>query len=81
VVFLTGAFASSWILGFLAPGAPAGLGIREAILSAWLSGALPPAQVVMLVVALRIATSVGDLLNFMLGSAWLRHAHRIGNTA
>lgn len=81
VAFLIGAFASSWILGFVAPGAPAGLGIREAILSAWLSGALPPAQVVLLVVALRIATSVGDLLNFILGSAWLRHTRRIGSKA
>lgn len=68
IFFLTGAFASSWILGFVAPGAPAGLGIREAILSAWLSGTLPAAQVVLLVVALRIATTSGDLINFALGS-------------
>lgn len=67
-VFLTGAFAASWILGFIAPGAPAGLGIREAILSAWLSGSLPPAQIVLLVIALRIATTVGDLFNFVWGS-------------
>jgi hypothetical protein len=70
-VFLTGAFASSWILGFVAPGAPAGLGVREALLSAWLSGSLPAAQVVLLVVSLRIATSLGDLLNFALGSAFM----------
>ncbi len=67
-VFLTGAFASSWILGFIAPGAPAGLGIREAILSTWLSGSLPPAQIVLLVIALRIATTLGDLFNFIWGS-------------
>lgn len=68
VAFLIGAFAGSWILGFVAPGAPAGLGIREAILSAWLSGSLPPAQIVLLVVALRIATTLGDLLNLVSGS-------------
>lgn len=77
LVFLTGAFASSWILGFVAPGAPAGLGIREAILSAWLSGSLPPAQVVLLVVALRIATSLGDLLNFAGGSVALKCRERV----
>jgi hypothetical protein len=66
------AFASSWILGFIAPGAPAGLGIREALLSAWLSGTMPAAQVVLLVVALRIATSLGDLLNFAVGSAVMK---------
>jgi hypothetical protein len=75
-VFLTGAFASSWILGFIAPGAPAGLGIREAILSAWLIGSLPPAQIVLLVVALRIATTLGDLFNFAWGSV---AAGRISN--
>ncbi len=68
VIFLVGAFAGSWILGFAAPGAPAGLGIREAILSAWLSGSMPPAQIVLLVVALRIATTLGDLLNLVYGS-------------
>lgn len=67
-VFFIGAFASSWILGFVAPGAPAGLGIREAMLSAWLSAVLPPVEVVLLVVALRIATTLGDLVNFIWGS-------------
>jgi glycosyltransferase 2 family protein len=68
VLFFVGAFASSWILGFIAPGAPAGLGIREAMLSAWLSGVLAPVDVVLLVVTLRIATTLGDLLNFAWGS-------------
>lgn len=76
LMFLTGAFAGSWILGFVAPGAPAGLGIREAFLSAWLSGVMPPANVVLLIVALRVATTLGDLLNFLLGSIGLRRALR-----
>lgn len=70
-VFFIGAFAGSWILGFIAPGAPAGLGVREAILSAWLGTALPPAEVVLLVVSLRIATTAGDLINFTWGSLFL----------
>ena len=81
LIFLTGAFASSWILGFLAPGAPAGLGIREAILSAWLGGALPAAQIVLLIVALRIATTAGDLINFGLGSALMRRQRRMEQTS
>ncbi|MEW5833881.1 MAG: hypothetical protein AB1832_02350 [Pseudomonadota bacterium] len=71
ILFFVGAFASSWILGFVAPGAPAGLGIREAVLSAWLSGVLAPANVVLLVVMLRIATTLGDLLNFAWGSLFV----------
>ena len=71
VLFFVGAFASSWILGFVAPGAPAGLGIREALLSAWLSGVMAPVDVVLVVVMLRIATTLGDLLNFALGSVFM----------
>lgn len=71
VLFFVGAFASSWILGFIAPGAPAGLGIREAMLSAWLSGVMDPVDVVLLVVTLRIATTLGDLLNFAWGSVFM----------
>ncbi|MDA3913411.1 hypothetical protein [Oleiagrimonas sp.] len=75
VIFLTGAFAGSWILGFVAPGAPAGLGIREVLLSAWLSGSLPATQIVLVVVALRIATTVGDALNFGIGSGLIARFH------
>lgn len=72
LAYMTGAFASSWVLGFLAPGAPAGLGVREVILSAWLSAVMPADRVVVMVVALRIATTAGDLLNFLAGSLALR---------
>ena len=70
-VFFIGAFASSWILGFVTPGAPAGLGIREVMLTAWLSDVLPPAEGVLVVVALRIATTSGDLINFIWGGAMM----------
>lgn len=76
LVLLTGAFAGSWILGFLAPGAPAGLGVREAVLSFWLGSAFPASVSVSLIILLRIATTAGDLLNFLWGSlalARLRH--------
>lgn len=72
IAYLTGAFASSWVLGFITPGAPAGLGVREVILSAWLAAAMPPPQVIAIVVSLRIATTTGDLLNFAAGSLALR---------
>ena len=67
-LFFVGAFAASWIVGFLAPGAPAGLGVREAVLSLWLGTIMPPAQAVLLVIALRVATTAGDLLNFVAGA-------------
>lgn len=68
ILFLTGAFASTWILGFLAPGSPAGLGVREGVLSAWLGALMPASQAIILILMLRIATTVGDLTNFAWGS-------------
>ncbi|UGB37565.1 lysylphosphatidylglycerol synthase domain-containing protein [Frateuria soli] len=77
VIFLTGAFASSWILGFVTPGAPAGLGIRETVLAALLAGSLPPTQAVALIVALRVATTIGDLAVFIAGSLAMRQLHNL----
>lgn len=67
-ILFIGAFASSWILGFLAPGAPAGLGVREAVLAMWLGGSLGPAVTAAAIVVLRLATTLGDLLSFLWGS-------------
>lgn len=68
---MIGAFASSWILGFLAPGAPAGLGVREAVLTAWMQGSMDPVPCITLVIVLRIATTLGDLANFIIGGVLL----------
>lgn len=73
LVLLTGAFAASWVLGFLAPGAPAGLGVREAALALWLEGTLGASSSVMLIVVLRLATTAGDLLNFAWGALVLKN--------
>jgi uncharacterized membrane protein YbhN (UPF0104 family) len=65
----TAAFALSWTLGFLAPGAPAGLGVREGIMLALLSGPAPQDTVVVYVLLSRLATMTGDAACFAIG--WL----------
>lgn len=75
-LFFIGAFATSWIAGLVSPGAPAGLGVREAVLSAWLSTVVMPAHAVVLVLALRIATTAGDLSNFIIGGVLLTRLRR-----
>jgi len=67
-LFFVGAFATSWIAGLVVPGAPAGLGVREVVLAAWLADALPPDTAVLLVLAMRVATTIGDAINFGWGS-------------
>src|SRR3546814_17740723 len=54
-IFFIGVFTTSWIAGFVVPGAPAGLGVREVVLTAWLAGPLPPATAVLMGLACRIA--------------------------
>lgn len=61
-----GAFALSWIVGFVVPGAPAGLGVREGIMAALLTPPLAGARALEIIVAFRVATTLGDLL----GLAW-----------
>jgi uncharacterized membrane protein YbhN (UPF0104 family) len=68
---ITAAFALSWLIGFLAPGAPAGLGVREGIMVVLLSGAADNAQVLIFVLLARVVTMLGDICNFLIGSAWL----------
>ena len=66
----TAAFALSWILGFLAPGTPAGLGAREGIMTLVLQGHGSSHQIVQLVLLSRVASMSGDLLSFAI--AFLR---------
>lgn len=64
--FLIAVAALSWLAGYFVIGAPAGLGVREAVFLALLKGALPEDAILLLVAAFRAATFGGDLLAFLL---------------
>lgn len=59
---LTGLAALAWLGGFATPGAPAGIGVRDAILLSGLGGLAPEPEATGVVVALRLVTLGGDLL-------------------
>lgn len=61
-----GMYTLSWIVGFLTPGAPAGLGIREAIMSTLLIGIVEAELVITAVLLYRIATIMGDVVAFLM---------------
>ncbi|GIU40439.1 lysylphosphatidylglycerol synthase domain-containing protein [Shewanella sp. MBTL60-112-B2] len=65
--FLTSSFSIAWILGFITPGAPAGLGIRETVLIALIAPIYGGGLALSLAVTLRMVTSLGDGLGFLLG--------------
>jgi glycosyltransferase 2 family protein len=68
-----GAFALAWVAGFVVPGAPAGLGVREGLLAGFLLPATDTASALVIVLGFRVATTLGDLLSFALGW-WLQEA-------
>lgn len=71
-VFITGAYSLAWIIGFLIPGAPGGLGVRESALVLLLAGTYPKDMVLMLALLARLASVGADLLTFFAGLVLVR---------
>jgi len=66
---VTGIYAAAWLLGFLIPGAPAGLGIREVALLLGLGPIFGTDVATAAAAALRMVTTLGDGLVFVSGFA------------
>lgn len=66
---LVGVYAVAWLAGFLLPGAPAGLGVREALLVLGLSPMLGQEAATAATALFRVVTVAGDGLMFGLGWA------------
>ncbi len=72
---LTGIVALSWVAGYLAPGAPAGIGVREFVLLSGLSLIFDTSLAASLTLLFRLMTSGGDLLAVFLGrllAVWMK---------
>ena len=61
-----GMYTLSWIIGFVTPGAPAGLGIREVIMTSLLTGIVSGDLVITAVVLYRVVTTLGDVGGFLM---------------
>lgn len=68
IPLVAGAYTVAWLAGLLTPGAPAGLGVREAVLLALLSGVAAGPTVLLAVLVGRIITVAGDFLFYVAGS-------------
>lgn len=60
--FILGVTATAWVVGFVVPGAPGGLGVRESVLIAGLAASAGAEAAVTLAVGYRIVTLLGDVL-------------------
>jgi len=63
-----GAYILAWMAGFLTPGAPAGLGVREFVVLFLLQGQVAGADLLLVVLLGRAVSVCGDLLFFVFAS-------------
>jgi uncharacterized membrane protein YbhN (UPF0104 family) len=66
-VLLTGVFAVAWVAGYIVPGAPGGLGVREAIQVAALGPIFGDGTAVALALIFRVCTVTADGVAFLIG--------------
>lgn len=60
-----GAYVVAWLIGFITPGAPAGVGVREVILLFLLENLTSMEGILLSVVLGRVVNVIGDLLFFV----------------
>ncbi|MEQ8900590.1 MAG: lysylphosphatidylglycerol synthase domain-containing protein [Roseovarius sp.] len=59
----------AWLAGYATPGAPGGIGVREATIVVLLSQTISPESAVLVALLFRGVTIVGDVVCFLLGTA------------
>jgi len=70
-------FLVAWVIGYLALGAPGGLGVREALIVLLLESTLGPAEAILLATMFRVVNVMGDIIYFLfalvIGGHYTRH--------
>ena len=69
---ICGAYSLAWIIGFLIPGAPGGLGVRESALVLLLADTFPRDAVLLIALLTRLASVGADVLAFIIGLLLMR---------
>jgi len=72
---LTGAFLFAWIIGFVTPGAPGGIGIREGVML-FVCGDKFADRIILFVLVMRIASVFADVAAFLIGRLYGRAKSR-----
>lgn len=74
LVTLTGAFMFAWIIGFITPGAPGGIGIRESVMIFVFGEAHE--EIMLFVLLIRISSILADIAAFITGKLYSRKENR-----
>lgn len=64
-----GTYLFSWIIGFITPGAPGGIGIREAVMVLMCGSFMSTDTIMLYAVTMRIISTFGDVVAFLAGLA------------
>lgn len=64
-----GAYSLAWLAGFVLPGAPAGIGVRDAVMLIALGPYIGEESATLVTALFRLVTTSGDGVAFLLGSA------------
>lgn len=64
---IVGVAAAAWLLGYITPGAPAGVGVREAAISLLLAAAGFPQGAAIAALSYRCCTVLGDVMTWLAG--------------
>ena len=75
-ITVMGLYMLSWVAGFLTPGAPSGLGVREGVMVMFMGGTLNEVILVSAMVMHRLLTVTGDVSAYGMALAFARVANR-----
>jgi len=73
---IVGLFILSWVAGFLTPGAPSGLGIREAVMLMFMGGVVDGGLLIIAMIIHRVLTVMGDLIAYGIAIVYRRLAFK-----
>lgn len=73
ILLIISAFSISWVLGYVTPGAPGGIGVRESILIILLSPYFGYTNTFLVAMLSRIITILGEIFAYYYGSLYRSH--------
>ena len=72
-LLVTAIYSFAWLVGFVTPGAPGGLGVRESVFVVLSNGVLGEADAVVLSLMLRFVSILGEVLLYFVAQYMLRN--------
>ena len=68
-------YSIAWIAGYIIPGAPGGIGVRESIFIIMSSKVINPPQALLIITILRLTTTFGELVGYYLSNKKISSHH------